>query len=298
MMKDFKFVKERFIYKNQHMKKIIAVFDGLKFSESTLQYAIHFARQKDTMLVGVFLEDYSYHSYKIYDLISEEGGGLDTKRRHLDKKDEKARASAVAHFEKACQVADVKYTFHKDRGIALHELLKESIYADLLVINKKETLTHHPETIPTRFIRDLLADVQCPALLVPQKFREPGQLVLLFDGEPSSVHAIKMVSYILASDFSLPVEIVTVNTGKNKISTTDNRLMKEFIKNRFPHARYISLKGEAETQIVNYIKKQETESMVALGAYRRSKVSRWFRPSMADLLMKETKFPLFIAHNK
>jgi hypothetical protein len=37
---------------------------------------------------------------------------------------------------------------------------------------------------------------------------------------------------------------------------------------------------------------------VVLGAYQRSEVSRWFKTSMADILMRELNVPMFIAHNK
>jgi len=35
-----------------------------------------------------------------------------------------------------------------------------------------------------------------------------------------------------------------------------------------------------------------------LGAYERGALSRWLRPSMADILMQEVDRPLFIAHIK
>jgi hypothetical protein len=280
------------------MRKILAAFDGLKFSGSTRNYAIEMARLNSADLVGVFLEDLAYHSYKIYDMITEEGGDFDAKRRHLDKKDEKTRAAAVLDFETACRKAGLTYTVHKDRNIAIQELLKESIYADLVVIDSNENMSHHAEPIPTRFIRDLLTDVQCPVLLVPRKFKPIDKLILLFDGEPSSVHAIKMLSYTLAGLKSLPVEVVTVNTFKQKVHVPDARLMKEFMKRHFPEATYTTFKGLAETEILSFLKGQQGNPMVALGAYRRSRVSRWFKASMADVLMKETKFPLFIAHNK
>ncbi len=73
------------------MKKILAAFDGLKFSESMMAYAIEMAKQNNAHLVGLFLEDPAYHRFKIYELITEDGGGLDTKGKHLDKKDEKTR---------------------------------------------------------------------------------------------------------------------------------------------------------------------------------------------------------------
>lgn len=37
--------------------------------------------------------------------------------------------------------------------------------------------------------------------------------------------------------------------------------------------------------------------LVVVGAYKRGAVSRWLRHSMADVLMKELKVPLYIAHN-
>jgi nucleotide-binding universal stress UspA family protein len=184
------------------------------------------------------------------------------------------------------------------RNIALQELLHESIYADLLIVDNSETLTHYTEKIPTRFIRDLLTDVQCPVLVVPHKFKPINKLVLLYDGEPSSVLAIKMLSYTLASLKQKPAEVISVNPPKQSLHLPDNKLMKEFMKRHFPNATYTVLKGLAETEIVNYLKEQGENPLIVLGAYRRGAVSRWFRSSMADVLMKDLKLPLFIAHNK
>lgn len=279
------------------MKKIIAAFDGLKFSESTMNYAIQLAKQSSAHLVGIFLDDFTYHSYKIYDLIKEEGGIFESKRKRLEKKDAKTRAVAVDNFETTCRKSRLEYTLHRDRGIAIKELLHESIYADLLIIDSNETLTHYPETIPTRFIRDLLINVQCPVLIVPGKFTPVNKLVLLYDGEPSSVHAIKMFSYTLPALKQNPVEVISVNTVKKSQYMPDKKLMKEFMNRHYPQAIYTIIKGIPETEIVKYLKSQKDIPLVVLGAYRRGMVSRWFRESMGDVLMKELKVPLFIAHN-
>ena len=279
------------------MKKILAAFDGLKYSESTRDYALEMARNNESHLVGLFLEDMAYHSYKIYDLITDEGVVYEAEREKLDKKDEKIRAVAVANFTKACRKAGVHFSIHKDKNVAIQELLKESIYAELVIIDNQETLTHHPENLPTRFIHDLLPDVECPVMVVPHKYREIDRLVLLFDGEPSSVYAIKMLSYTLPVLKKHPIEIVTVNSFKQDLHIPDGRLMKEFIKRHFPSATFVTLKGLPETEIVDYLKESHGNPLVALGAYRRGKVSRWFRTSLADVIMKELNLPLFIAHH-
>lgn len=278
------------------MKKIIAALDGLKFSGSTRDYAIQLSRQNNAHLVGVFLDDHS--SYKIYDLIHEKGGLIGSAKKKLDKKDIKSRAVAVKSFETACQKAGLNYTIHHDRSIAIQELLLESIYADLLVIDSRETATNYPEKVPTEFIRQLLSNVQCPVLVVPHLFKPISKLVLLYDGEPSSVHAIKMFSYLLSALKPYPTEVITVNDPKQSLHVPENKLMKEFMKRHFPKATFTVLKGLAEPEIVDYLKKQKETPLVISGAYRRGMVSRWFRSSMADVLMKDLRLPLFIAHNK
>ncbi|WP_276504755.1 universal stress protein [Terrimonas pollutisoli] len=279
------------------MKKFIAAFDGLRFSESVMDYAILLAKQSSAHLVGVFLDDYLRHSYKIYDLVTKESTP-EVKQKKLEEKDEATRAAAVSRFENACRQAGMNYSVHHDRDTAIHELLHESIYADLLIVNSSETLTAYTEKIPSEFIRDLLSHVQCPVLIVPQKFKPIEKLILLYDGEPTSVYAIKMFSYMLPSLKQIPTEVISVKGGNQTRVVPDKKLMKEFMNRRFPHATYSVFKGLPEIAIVNYLKKQKENSLVILGAYRRSTVSRWFRASMADVLMRDLKLPLFIAHNK
>lgn len=72
--------------------------------------------------------------------------------RQLEGKDKKQRDNSVLQFEKACQKASVEYAIQRNRKIAIQELLHESIYCDLLIIDYNETFTHYKENPPTRFI--------------------------------------------------------------------------------------------------------------------------------------------------
>ncbi|HRP58130.1 universal stress protein [Agriterribacter sp.] len=279
------------------MKKIIAAFDGLKFSKSTRDYAIQIARENNAHLVGVFLDDPYYQSYKVYDLIGDEGGVSPEKQKSFLAADAKTRDEAVAGFELACKRAGLAYTVRRNKEIATQGLLQESIYADLLVISGYETFTNRSEQAPTGFVRDILSAVQCPVLVVPAHYKPLSKLILLFDGEPSSVHAIKMFSYMLPALKEHPAKVLSVKPMSQSLHLPDNKLMKEFMKRHFPKAAYKVMKGIPETEIVNFLKQEKESPLVVLGAYRRGMVSRWFRPSMADVLIRELKVPVFIAHN-
>ncbi len=279
------------------MKKVIAAFDGLKYSTGTRDYSINLASEIDAHLVGVFMDDQSYTSYKIYELITDEGVS-ESRLMELEAEDNATREAAAQDFEKACSHVGLQHSIHHDKKTALLELKHESIYADLLIIDSKETLIHHAEKMPTHFIRDLLADAQCPVLLVPSDYKPVEKIILLYDGAPSSVHAIKMFSYLFPQLEQLPVEAVTVNPVNTSLILPDNTLIKEFMKRHYPKVNFIVTEGWAETEIVKHLKQTKENALVVLGAYRRGAVSRLFRESMADTLMKEVKLPLFVAHNK
>ena len=133
---------------------------------------------------------------------------------------------------------------------------------------------------------------------MPAAYQDLSKVILLYDGEPSSVHAIKMYSYMLAPLQDLETEVLSVNDPGVGLHLDDNRLMKEFMKRHFPAAAYKVMEGMPEDKILTYLQYQPAGTLVVLGAYRRSAVSRWFRASMADVLMKMLTLPLFIAHNK
>ncbi|CAN5240396.1 hypothetical protein BH09BAC6_BH09BAC6_18780 [soil metagenome] len=277
------------------MKKISAAFDGLKFSEGTLAYAIKLAESSSALLSGVFLESFLYHSYKLYDLMGSHGLSQ-VKMTHLLEKDAETRLKSAAIFEQACKKAKISYTIHHDESFAIKDLIRESIYSDLLLISADETLSHLEEERPTQFIRDLLVDAQCPVLIVPREYKQIDKVVLLYDGNPSSVKAIKMFNYMMPWLRSKETEVISVTDPKDIHELTDETLIKEFINCHYPDASYTLLKGDPEEEILTYLKDIPENILVVLGAYRRSQVSRWFKTSMADLLMKEIDMPLFIAH--
>jgi nucleotide-binding universal stress UspA family protein len=279
------------------MKKILAAFDGLKYSQSTVEYAIYITRQINAHLVGVFLDDFTRHSYKIYDLMNVEGGVAESTMRTLDNEDKELRETATSQFRHLCHEAGIEFSIHHDRNIAIHELLEESNFADLLIIDAKETITHFSEDPPTRFIRDLLAHVKCPVLLVPPKFEAIGKNVLLYDGEVNSVFAIKSFSYLLEPLTRLQTELITVKSKDYSRALPNNRLMREYMKYHFPEIQYTVLKGLADIEIIDHLQNKHGNELIVLGAYSRGTLSRWLKPSVADALMREIKSPIFITEN-
>lgn len=280
------------------MKKFLAAFDGLRFCESTLSYAVDISRRANAHLVGVFLDDFTRRSYGMLEIANYQGAAVDQHMQELDEGDEALRMESAGRFQQACLDAGIAFSIHHDQNVAIQELLRESVYADLLVIGERESLTRFQEEVPTRFIRDVLNDVQCPVVLVPDTFRPIQKIILLYDGEPSSVHAARTFSYLFESLKHLDTEVLTIKSENEDVRLPEEKLIKEFILQHFPLSEAIIVKGEAEVEISRYLRRVEKHALVVLGAYQRSRFSRLFKPSMADGLLKTVDLPLFIAHNK
>lgn len=277
------------------MKKIIAAIDGLKYSDSTVKYAVQMAREARGHLVGVFNEDTNYHSYGIYDLAYEGVVPQDNLER-LHELDSITKIESSEQFQKTCGQSHIDFSIHHGKHAAMPQLLHESIYADLLVIEKHETFSRFDQDLPTSFIQNVLQNAECPVLVVPREYKDIERIILLYDGGPSSVHAIKTFSYLFGNLKRMPIEVISVKHSREDLHLPDNRLMKEFMKRHFPAATYKILSGQPEDEIVKYLKNKHQDELVVLGAYQRNTVSRWFKISMADTLMKQLKTPLFIAH--
>ena len=152
------------------MKKIIAAIDGLRYSEATAAYAINLSAANNFYLVAVFIEDFTYHSYNLAKVLHDAEAGP----RVLDKlneDDERIRLESIQKFEEACKAHNVQYLIHRDKNFAIQDLLHESVYSDLLIIDARETFSHLKYEAPTPFIRDLLSEVQCPVLVVSDSKR-------------------------------------------------------------------------------------------------------------------------------
>lgn len=278
------------------MKKISAAFDGLKFSKATLDYAIEAATREKWVITGIFLEDFLYHSFNLFDMVGSQGISQ-TKLNHLLKKDKETRQQTVSLFEKTCDENAVNCIVHQDKNFAIIDLLKESIYSDLTIVSAGETLNHFQQAKPTPFVKELLAGAQSPVLVVPVVHQPIERVAILYDGHPSSVFALKMFNYLFPWASEFPAEIIYVSERELAL-LPDGNLIGEYSRCHFDNPVITQLTGDPEEALITHLKNAAPGTVVIMGAYSRGAVSRMFNSSMANRLMEALDLPLFIAHNK
>lgn len=276
------------------MKKILAIFDGTKYSPSTSRYAMELASYSGAMLVGVFIRDMRFSNYTY--AYTWDQPFVDFEAVEAVEHEDAAKIKLnISLFNQTCDAKGIHHKVHLDKGVPVQEVIKESVFADMIVIDSQTTFFSLAETMPGSFLRDLLADAHCPVLVVPQDYSVYNKAILCYDGSPSSMFAAKQFAYLLPDIAKMPVTLISVNTTTTHHLESGSSL-KELLNHHYPAIKYEVLNGVPDEELYKYLKAHGANSIVVMGAYGRNALARFFQQSMSNRIIKDLNLPVFITH--
>jgi nucleotide-binding universal stress UspA family protein len=274
------------------MKKILLAFDGRHFAEGALRFAKKLNEKSPILLTGAFLPQIDYAN-----LWSYSGGGLSGSSYIplVEDADAKAVKENISRFENFCKTGGIKYSVHKDYfDFALPELKRESRYADLLIISSEVFYGQAGTEAPNEYIREALHKVECPVVIVPEKFEFPDSNILMYDGSESSVHAIRQFAYLFP-EMCGNQTILVYATERNDKDFPDEINIKELVTHHFPHTIWFRLEAAPKAHFTAWLEERKGSILVS-GAFGRSGLSMLFKKSFITDAISEHWLPVFVAH--
>jgi nucleotide-binding universal stress UspA family protein len=277
------------------MRKILLALDAHQIKMSAVDFACYLARVSRSRLTGVFLEDVLADRP---DLAASIAYGLplsaapitgELQQELVEKTEENIR-----HFREACVCREVVSRVHRDRGVPVGEIVDESRFADLIVVDPETSFAQRVESIPARFVSDMLVDAECPVVLTPSSFDRIDEIVFAYNGTASSVFAIKQFTYLFPEYRETKTQVVNVRQEEDK-SIEDSFKIKEWLNEHYAQVEFHLLKGSPTDKLFGYLLDRKN-AFVVMGAYGRGMISRFFRASHARLIMRTLNLPIFIAH--
>ncbi|MBS1563824.1 MAG: universal stress protein [Bacteroidetes bacterium] len=278
------------------MEKIIVGMNAGAINTSTMEFACYLANLTGSQLTGVFLsgqhaDDYpkvktAFGGAYVETIVAEDiPGSLEEKMR---------LAENSRQFREMCGNRGVGCNSHQDRGIPLDDLVSESRYADLLVIDPEMSFGTKKEGSPTRFVKDVLSKTECPVAVAPYSFYGVEDIVFACDDSDSSLFAIKQFTYLFPDLASKPLIVVQATVSENACSEEKQPIL-DYLKLHYSSVRFEQLPGKATNELFGFLLERK-KSFVVMGSYGRSAFSDFFRKSTAELLIKTVDLPVFIAH--
>ena len=273
------------------MRKILIAFDGVHYSDSALSFAAKLNEKAQVLIAGAFLPQTNIANLWLY-----LGTGVSGKELlSLAGEDEKeAIQKNITRFEHYCIDHGIEYRVHKDYlDFAIPELIKESRFADLLIISS-ESFYASIKNEPNEYLEETLHDIECPIILVPDQFEFPACNILAYDGGESSVHAIKQFSYLLPELTSNETMLVCANDNVNE-PLPDELNMAELAARNFSSVSLLKFEPDPKKYFNTWLSEEKAAILVS-GAYGRSSLYRLFHKSFIAETIKEHQTPIFIAH--
>jgi len=278
------------------MEKILLAIDAINPDKNALEFACYLGRLTKSKITGIFLENLVAEERAVL----KQANGLHYMDWEVDVKSDDYKSKKelieknISFFKEGCINREVRFALHRDRGMPAREVIKESRFADILIVDTETSFNKRYEGVPTEFVTNVLTKAECPVIIAPENFETIDEIIFTFNGSPSSVFAIKQFTYLLPQLYNKKISIVQV-TREGLREDSDMYKFKEWLKGHYTDLHFEVLKGETDSTLFDYAFEKENILLV-MGAYGRNSLSRFFKRSHADLLIKTVTQPIFIAH--
>jgi hypothetical protein len=273
------------------MEKILMAIDANQINLNALDFACYMAKLTNSKLIGVFLEDREAAKAPVTETVSERAGGmLPGTKEQVNQYDKN-----IHLFTVECRKKQTRCSIHFDEGLPVTGLIKETRFADLLIVDPEMSLRSKKERTPTVFIKDVLAKSECPVVIAPFNFSGIDEIVFAYDGSQSAVFAIKHFTYLFPELTDKKITILQVNE-KDDRPIVERERIGELLQMHYSAIGFHRLNGNAGNELYGYLRAKKNV-FVVMGAFGRSMLSDFFKHSTAELIVETINLPVFIAHH-
>jgi hypothetical protein len=270
------------------MKAIIAVLNAFKFREENLHSFHYVSKMLNGKVTVIFLENEVYREYATKDsteTITLEAGLVRYKGLQQRFKSNLIRAQRI------CKVNNYDFNFH-DSYMSVSEIINESRFADLLITNQDISFSDLYETDPSFFIKNLMADAQCPVLKLPENVEAFNEVVFSYNGTLSSMYAIKQFTRFFSPMVHKKVSVIYV-AEHDELEIPYREQLDKYLKAYYQEIEYTVLEGIPDKVFLNTLSKKQ-DCIVTFGAYGRSTFSNFFKAFKVNNILRKINIPVFI----
>lgn len=279
------------------MEKILLAIDALNPDTSAFDFACYLANLTHSKLTGIFLENLvadekpvltkAYGSPYLDWTIDENSPEYQDKQKKIEQN--------LKLFKQVCENRFIQYNAHRDRNLPAREIIDESRYADIVIVDAATSFNKRFEGTPTEFVKDILKDAECPVIIAPESFDGIDEIVFAYNNTKSCAFAIKQFTYLFPMLKDKKATVFQVNE-QGVWADKDKYNFKEWLQHHYSSLVFEIVKGDTDDKLFDYLFKRKN-IFIVMGAYGRTAASRFFHRSHADRIISTVTQPIFISHH-
>ncbi len=191
------------------LRRILIPLDPSPYAEAALNWGCYAADITGAELTGLAALDLPGIERSIGSIPA---GGIYYARHLIEKKEKEALEHIqmlLENFEDRCRKAGVKYRMAERQGNPSDQIIKDSIFYDLVVIGLRTCYYYDCAARQADSIEDVIDHTITPILAVPDRFEVPEDKVnalVAFDGSHPSARALQRFAQLVrTAEFSVTI---------------------------------------------------------------------------------------------
>lgn len=276
------------------MEKIIVLMDPMNPGNHALDFACFLQRKTPSRISCILLDNPETARPVQRDLHGFPVVFADQDLRKSQIAAEAKVEERISGLKKEFAVSGVVFKRHHIHPLHEEVILRESLFADLLVLDARMMSGKASEESPTFFVREILAKSACPVIVAPESVEEPKEIVFCNNYTPDSIFAIKQFAHLFPQWQRKKLTILEVMVSSGKETNVQSRLS-EWLQSHFHNFQFEIFNGDVNHILFDYLFKRKN-SFIVMGAYGRSALSTFLKKSTAGHLIKMVSQPVFISH--
>ena len=279
------------------MARFLVALDGRDtFNKNLFQLSGELLENlEEHLFVGMLVKDVSYNNtvsnYAGEPVMAE----MAPSRGFLNEEDH-VITDVISQFERTARDTNIRYEIYNDFRLTTHEVVKQSTYADMLILSYRifyNYLTGKPDT---SILYQILKGSKCPVLILPDGTNRVDNIIFTYDNKESSVFAIRAFSSLFSDNMKDKIiSILSVMPNVDE-EMKNEKLLLNLVKQHYNDVGIQLLEGNNISKEISNFASNVQNPLVVMGAYGRSHISNLLLPSVAQYLVKKSNLPLFIAH--
>ncbi len=232
------------------MEKIILALNSNQLNYSVVEFAYYTAKLTGSKLTGIFMEAPVYEPVTESEEIQDNSGKLNKPVLIKAKQVTLDTEKGMHYFKEACTKEKVRYEVFQSEGSSAEDVIFESRFADLLIIDVETAVGNNNES--SQFAKEILARAECPVILPPISFKGIDEIIFCYDGSRSSVFAMKQFTYLFPQYEDKKVTVLEVNEeGVSSIYEKDK--VRDLLKGHYSQIGFYVVNGDPTIELFTYL---------------------------------------------
>ncbi|MEJ2636911.1 MAG: universal stress protein [Calditrichia bacterium] len=277
------------------IKSILVAVDGSAFTETVLQYGIHFAEKFKAHLRVLTVIDVRIFEWAV--AIGVEGFApvipSTIYQEESQKLLEQKADEVLKKTDRMLSQHKIDYQLDKESGNPVDVICDKARLVDMVIMGAKGEFAKWSDKMMGATVEATSRLSIKPIFVSRQKYRDIKNILLAYDGSENASKALTLAASF-ASTLKLSLHLLNVNSSPDEAKIMIQEAKEYLVSYNIPKIEEIIIEGDPSEKIVEAAKDKNID-LIIMGSYGHSRIREAILGSTTVQVMRHSDLPILMA---